>query len=174
MRHARAGRTRLARKGHRLHRPQRQGADPPTPTPSSVPESGKRPAIAPTSRSAEMRSIPSFLLGFASVVGLGLMAIPRAATAEMYDAEYRACSGGSTVAIVDCLSAKSRAWDARLNAAYRAALQRVDRPQREPLRKVQRLWIQYRDANCLVYGAREGSLREIEAAECVRSLTADR
>src|SRR3546814_3173930 len=83
----------------------------------------------------------------------------------MYDAEYQACSGGNSVEIVQCLAAKTRAHDARLNASFKAAMGHVDAPQRELLRQAQRLWIQYRDANCRLYGASEGSLREIAAAE---------
>src|SRR3546814_7869212 len=71
----------------------------------------------------------------------------------MYDAEYQACSGGNSVEIVQCLAAKTRAHDARLNAGFKAAMGHVDAPQRELLRQAQRLWIQYRDANCRLYGA---------------------
>ena len=104
----------------------------------------------------------------------GTLATATPAAAEMYDPEYRSCSQGSTVAIVQCLTARTKAWDARLNVAYQTALQRVDSTQRDALRSAQRLWLQYRDANCRTYGLREGSLREIEAAECLRSMTAER
>lgn len=92
----------------------------------------------------------------------------------MYDAEYRGCAGDSSIAIVECLTRKTAAWDTSLNANYSAALRQVDLQQRDPLRQAQRLWIQYRDANCRFYGMREGSLRQIQAAECLRSMTADR
>jgi uncharacterized protein YecT (DUF1311 family) len=39
------------------------------------------------------------------------------------------------------------------------------------LRAAQRLWIQYRDANCLYYGLSEGTIARIEAGECLRSMT---
>ncbi|HEY9580159.1 MAG TPA: lysozyme inhibitor LprI family protein [Rhizorhapis sp.] len=108
------------------------------------------------------------------LVVLSLLVLPGPAVAEMYDAEYQACSGGNSVEIVQCLAAKTRAHDARLNASFKAAMGHVDAPQRELLRQAQRLWIQYRDANCRLYGASEGSLREIAAAECLRTMTADR
>jgi uncharacterized protein YecT (DUF1311 family) len=113
-------------------------------------------------------------LMLASMVIAGAIAMPRPAIAEMYDAEYRSCSEGATAAIVQCLTARTHAWDIRLNAGFKAALQRADQGQREPLRQAQRLWIQYRDANCRFYGMREGSLRQVEAAECLRSMTAER
>ena len=96
------------------------------------------------------------------------------AAAEMYGSEYQSCSQGGTVAIVQCVGAQTRAWDAKLNAAYKAAMGRIDPAQREPLRAAQRLWIQYRDANCKFYGSREGSIRQIEGAECLRSMTEER
>jgi uncharacterized protein YecT (DUF1311 family) len=43
--------------------------------------------------------------------------------------------------------------------------------QREQLRSAQRLWIQYRDANCLYYGLGEGTIARIDAGECMRNTT---
>lgn len=99
------------------------------------------------------------------------MALPLSGLAEMYGAEYQKCNGGTTVAIVDCIAARTKAWDKRLNTAYKDLSQRVDAGQREPLKAAQRLWIQYRDANCGFYGAAEGSIRQVNAAEYLRSMT---
>ena len=38
----------------------------------------------------------------------------------------------------------------------------------------QRLWVQYRDANCGFYGVQDVSIRQVQAAECIRSMTEDR
>ena len=43
--------------------------------------------------------------------------------------------------------------------------------QHDQLRAAQRLWIQYRDANCLYYGLGEGTIARIDAGECMRSMT---
>jgi uncharacterized protein YecT (DUF1311 family) len=43
--------------------------------------------------------------------------------------------------------------------------------QRDQLRAAQRLWIQYRDANCLYYGMGEGTIARIDAGECMRNMT---
>lgn len=43
--------------------------------------------------------------------------------------------------------------------------------QREQLRTAQRLWIQYRDANCLYYDLGEGTIARLDAGECMRSMT---
>jgi len=66
--------------------------------------------------------------------------------------------------MVECLNVKTAEWDKRLNAAYAKALKEVETKQRESLRAAQRLWVQYRDANCLYYSLGEGSIARVEAA----------
>ena len=61
-----------------------------------------------------------------------------------------------------------------MNAAYKALQARIDAAQRQPLLAAQRLWVQYLDANCGFYGVRDGSIRQVQAAECIRSMTEDR
>jgi uncharacterized protein YecT (DUF1311 family) len=78
---------------------------------------------------------------------------------------------GNTFQMVECLKAKTAQWDKRLNAAYQKALQDAVPAQRDPLRAAQRLWIQYRDANCLYYGMGEGTIARLDAGECMRSMT---
>ncbi|MBV1796241.1 lysozyme inhibitor LprI family protein [Siccirubricoccus sp. G192] len=109
-----------------------------------------------------------------SIVSLAaLAAIPCAA--EMFGQDYGPCAEQTTTtAIVACADARTRVWDQRLNAAYAALQKRIDPGQRDPLRAAQRLWIQYRDANCRFYGSQEGSIRQIQGAECFRAMTQDR
>ena len=78
---------------------------------------------------------------------------------------------GNTFQMVECLKARTAQWDKRLNTAYQQALKDAANAQREPLRTAQRLWIQYRDANCLYYGMGEGTIARLDAGECMRSLT---
>ena len=80
------------------------------------------------------------------------------------------CDGGTPEMVV-CLKAKTAYWDKRMNAAYQAVLQIAEGKQREQLRVAQRLWVQYRDANCLYYDLGEGSIARIDAGECMRSMT---
>jgi hypothetical protein len=61
-----------------------------------------------------------------------------------------------------------------LAAAYKALQARIDAPQHQPLLAAQRLWLQYRDANCGFYGVQDGSIQQVQAAECIRSMTAAR
>jgi uncharacterized protein YecT (DUF1311 family) len=78
---------------------------------------------------------------------------------------------GSTYEMVDCLKAKTAQWDKRMTVAYQQAMKAAGQQQREQLRAAQRLWIQYRDANCLYYDMGEGTIARIDAGECMRSMT---
>jgi uncharacterized protein YecT (DUF1311 family) len=78
---------------------------------------------------------------------------------------------GSTVEMVECLKARTAEWDTRMTMAYQKALKDAGAAQREQLRAAQRLWIQYRDANCLYYGMGEGTIAGVDAGECLRSMT---
>jgi uncharacterized protein YecT (DUF1311 family) len=80
----------------------------------------------------------------------------------------------STLAVVECVQEKINTADQRLNVAYKALQARIDAAQRQPLLAAQRLWVQYRDANCGFYGVQDGSVRQVQAAECIRSMTEDR
>ena len=109
-----------------------------------------------------------------AVTTLALLAA-RPAHAEMFGADYQPCGDQpNTMATVDCVQAKTKAWDRRLNTAYKDLMQRIDAGQRDPLKAAQRLWIQFRDANCRFYGLQEGTIRQIQAAECLRAMTQDR
>ncbi len=81
---------------------------------------------------------------------------------------------GSTYEIVECLKAQTAQWDKRLNAAYQKALKDAEGKQLEQLRVAQRLWVQYRDANCLYYGLSQGTISGIEAGYCMKDLTKTR
>jgi uncharacterized protein YecT (DUF1311 family) len=78
---------------------------------------------------------------------------------------------GNTFQIVECLKAQAAQWDKRMTIAYQQAMKDAGEKQREPLRAAQRLWIQYRDANCLYYGMGEGTIARIDAGECMRNMT---
>ena len=78
---------------------------------------------------------------------------------------------GNTFQIVECLKAATAQWDKRMTIAYQKAMKDAGDKQREQLRSAQRLWIQYRDANCLYYGLGEGTIARVEAGECMRNMT---
>jgi uncharacterized protein YecT (DUF1311 family) len=78
---------------------------------------------------------------------------------------------GNTFQMVECLKARTAQWDKRMTMAYQQAMKDAGEKQREQLRSAQRLWIQYRDANCLYYGMGEGTIARIDAGECMRNMT---
>jgi uncharacterized protein YecT (DUF1311 family) len=78
---------------------------------------------------------------------------------------------GNTFEMVECLKAKTAQWDKRMTIAYQQALKDAGPKQHDQLRAAQRLWIQYRDANCLYYGLGEGTIARLDAGECMRSMT---
>lgn len=81
---------------------------------------------------------------------------------------------GSTYEMVECLKTKTAQWDKRMTIAYQRMLQAGEPKRHEQLRVAQRLWIQYRDANCLYYGLGEGTIARIEAGDCMRRMTRER
>jgi uncharacterized protein YecT (DUF1311 family) len=104
-------------------------------------------------------------------LGAALMAalVSTAGAGDQGDPD-QACDG-STFEMVDCLKGKTAQWDKRMTIAYQQAIKDAPQQQRDQLRAAQRLWIQYRDANCLYYGMGEGSIARIDAGECMRNMT---
>jgi uncharacterized protein YecT (DUF1311 family) len=78
---------------------------------------------------------------------------------------------GNTFEMVECLKTRTAQWDKRMTIAYQQALKDAVPQQHDQLRAAQRLWIQYRDANCLYYGLGEGTIARLDAGECMRSMT---
>lgn len=94
--------------------------------------------------------------------------------AQMYSGDYQKCNRGSTPQIEQCVGKQTKMWDNRLNKAYKELMSRSSDAQKEPLRTTQRLWIQYRDANCNFYSAGDGTISRVQAAECRRYMTLQR
>jgi uncharacterized protein YecT (DUF1311 family) len=118
-----------------------------------------------------MEAMMHGLLNTCMMVALLIMAAPARAQTEP---EMPAECDGNTSEIVDCVTRQAKVWDRRLNEAYQKKLQAVQGSQREQLRAAQRLWVQYRDANCHYYALGEGTISRVEAAECMRSMTETR
>ncbi|SHJ99238.1 Uncharacterized conserved protein YecT, DUF1311 family [Bradyrhizobium lablabi] len=105
-----------------------------------------------------------------TAVAAAICLLTRAAYAGDQGDPAQSCDG-STYDMVECLKGKTAQWDKQMNVAYQQALKDAMPQQREQLRAAQRLWIQYRDANCLYYGLGEGTIARIDAGECMRSMT---
>jgi len=105
-----------------------------------------------------------------SIGVVAIVALTSIASAGDQGDPEQSCDG-NTFQMVECLKAKTAQWDKRMTIAYQQAMQDAGEKQREQLRSAQRLWIQYRDANCLYYGMGEGTIARIDAGECMRNMT---
>ena len=112
---------------------------------------------------------------FPTAVFLSLLSLQLFAPAAFAGAQGdpQKCDG-STAEMIDCLKAQTAEWDKRMTIAYEKAMKEASPQQHDQLRVAQRLWIQYRDANCLYYGMGEGTIARIDAGECMRSMTETR
>jgi uncharacterized protein YecT (DUF1311 family) len=104
------------------------------------------------------------------IVTASIVALASVAHAGDQGDPEKSCDG-NTFEMVECLKAQTAQWDKRMTIAYQQALKDAVPQQREQLRAAQRLWIQYRDANCLYYGMGEGTIARIDAGECMRNMT---
>lgn len=104
-----------------------------------------------------------------SVLIAALCALATAAKAGD-QGDQQSC-GGSTAEMVECLKVQTAQWDKRMTIAYQQAMKNAGEAQHDQLRAAQRLWIQYRDANCLYFGLGEGTIARIDAGECLRRMT---
>lgn len=118
----------------------------------------------------------------AGCIGAGAHAGSDPAPEQAFSAEYRQCmaSGdaaiGVTAAMLDCIGAENARQDARLNAAYKRAMARLDPAGKTRLRQSERAWIAQRDSRCEKAAASEGggSMAGLLYADCVLQETARR
>ncbi|WP_134726135.1 lysozyme inhibitor LprI family protein [Paracoccus luteus] len=113
---------------------------------------------------------------------------PRVCIGKASDACMAGPGGDTTVGMVECLSAESKAWDNLLNASYGKALTAAKaadaelmqlgsaaEPAAPVLQQAQRDWIAFRDASCR-YASLQfqgGTAGGPAAAGCMMELTAD-
>ena len=105
-----------------------------------------------------------------SIAAAAIFALASVAHAGDQGDPEQACDG-NTFQMVECLKAKTAQWDKRMTIADQQAMKDAGPAQHDQLRAAQRLWIQYRDANCLYYGLGEGTIARLDAGECMRSMT---
>jgi len=72
---------------------------------------------------------------------------------------------------LECIESNTKPWDKRMNTAYQDVLKDAVPAQREQLRAAQRLWVQYRDANCAYYQLGQGSMARVQAEDCIFRMT---
>ena len=113
-------------------------------------------------------------------VAILVLALSGTAVAEdsQFTKQYSNCmdkSGGVTPDMIDCIEAETKIQDARLNTAYKKLTKTLGTARKKELLTVQRLWIQFRDANCgFYYDPDGGQMAHINANDCVLQATASR
>jgi uncharacterized protein YecT (DUF1311 family) len=95
-----------------------------------------------------------------------------------YSQRYNSCmdnSGGVTVEMHNCIGDEHTRQDSRLNQAYKKLTSQLSASRKKQFLTAQRLWIQYRDANCQFYADPDGgTMATINAASCGLEMTAQR
>lgn len=95
-------------------------------------------------------------------------------SASDYSSAYTTCmdSNSSTTGMVSCAADETKRQDARLNANYQAGMKTLEGTKRTAMGDAQRLWIQFRDADCAVEaGLTGGTLDRINAQMCLLKAT---
>ncbi len=90
------------------------------------------------------------------------------------DAEPAACrTQATTVEMIECADWQLRRADRQLNEAYAVATAALDEEGKRLLRKAQRAWIAFRDAECLRARdeARGGTMAAVLEIACLTDLT---
>ena len=92
--------------------------------------------------------------------------------------QYQQCmdkSGGVTIKMRECNGDELKRQDKRLNKNYKKAMSVLDSEHRDELKKVQRLWMKYRDAKCdFLFGLTGGTLDLLVGGSCYIDMTAQR
>lgn len=116
----------------------------------------------------------------ALLVASSTLAAPATAqpSAPQLSASFATCmdkSGGVTAEMHACISAEHTRQDQQLNRNYQALMAELTPARKKQLQTAQRLWLQYRDANCQFYADPDGGTAAgIAAADCVLQMTASR
>ena len=115
------------------------------------------------------------LLAASSMLAASAAAQP---SAPQLSASFAACmdkSGGVTAEMHACISAEHTRQDQQLNRNYQALMAELTPARKKQLQTAQRLWLQYRNANCQFYADPDGGTAAgVAAADCVLQMTASR
>jgi uncharacterized protein YecT (DUF1311 family) len=104
-----------------------------------------------------------------TLIFLPLLLLPGSAHAQCEDKQ-------TTMETVNCMDGEVKKTDAELNRVYQAALKKHRPENVEKLRKAQRAWIVFRDAQCTAEGSiyEGGTIQPIVEAHCRVKLTQER
>ena len=99
---------------------------------------------------------------------------PAASAPPSHTSRNNPCNRPDTPSLTDCGNKAQEHAEQELNKTYQLALKTGDAAQQEELRQVQRVWLQYRDAECEIEGEGYSTLKVAMVALCVAALDKDR
>jgi len=113
-----------------------------------------------------------------ALLALGGILSLLSASGLKYSHNYQQCldnSGGVTTSMRLCNSKELKYQDKLLNKNYKGAMKRLDKDKQNELKKIQKLWMKYRDARCnFQFGLTGGTIDLIMGDECLVDMTAQR
>ncbi|MFM8745767.1 MAG: lysozyme inhibitor LprI family protein [Aestuariivirga sp.] len=112
----------------------------------------------------------------APILGLALLAAASGVADAQDDGTECSRNAETTAEMQSCADEALAQVDSQLNDIYDAIIQRLDSDGADRLRRAQRAWIAFRDAECRFQGlaAEGGSMNPVIVTECLASLTARR
>lgn len=113
------------------------------------------------------------ITGLNCVAAISLVLIVPSAAQGGFPKETN-CDRGTVNETTACIQDQADAWNDSLDDEFDAALKRVTKSQRPLLLKAQRLWGQYREANCQVQFAHGGAISGYLGEQCILNLTRER
>jgi uncharacterized protein YecT (DUF1311 family) len=102
-----------------------------------------------------------------------LVALLLCVSASTWAAEPDCSNAPTQMAMNECVGKSLKAADQKLNESYRTLAGKISKDGAEHLKKTQRAWLAWRDAQCEfdTMGARDGSIHSMIQAMCVEDLT---
>ena len=154
-------------------------APPPAAPPVGGFRFGGQPAPAPTypPRAGQTVGVgrPATFSGFQ---GLPLHpALPLDTVVSHYSPAYDGCmrKAVSTLDILECATRETDRWDGRLNRAYQSRMNSLNDRQRGALKRAEKTWLAFRQADCEAYQDEEwGTISRIDASQCYLRRTVER
>jgi len=137
----------------------------------------KQSAPRPDTMEAYQRTGPPMkTLSMALMAGLAFAAAPAFAEGVELSQRYSTCmnqADGITIDMHACIAAEYERQDGRLNLAYKQLSNQLSDDRKKQLLAAQRLWIQFRGANCAFYADPDGgTLANLDGATCELEATA--
>ncbi len=119
------------------------------------------------------------LAGIVTLVATPAAATDISAVKARYTPAFHAClakeENQSTLGMIECINQEFEVQDAALNAAYRALVADMTSDQKAGLKKAQRAWIAFRDADCRArYSPDWGTFSNLTSNMCMVQRTVER